>query len=517
MRRLLRSAPPARPDEGGFTLVEMSISMALMAVIALALAGVLHSGLRALGAAKARAQGNDVATQGIEDLQRFDFNNLGLCGDYSPAPHTPPAGLSDRVGLNCPSTLPSYDCNTAVGGSVALAQYTCRRNNIDYTVRRYVAWVDPLHTTKRLAVYVDWDDLTGRHQVSQQSSLRAPDQAAILGLAPPAFSTATPPAASTSPSPVVLASDGTLPSGSSITLNATTQNLHGTTSTTYGSGIPTPRSAGDRFTISVGSATGFPGYNGYPVKIAGEAFTVLAGAGTTSWLVAAEATSSTTISTGSTVVFEGDRVYGNFETVDPATGDVQTSTAFLTSTNGTSWSGVVDSSAGFAFSPGRQYVSFGILRAADGKASAAFSSTPIRFCPAADPTCINLKDPIVNAPPDQAVALDPSGALVAPLTITTTTHYINSGDAVTVSFGTSAGVVSVAMAEDPAAPCLAAGSVRTNAQCGWKVTIRPEDGHRFTPGAQPFYIKARQLIPDTDPATVDYLSTGAAVAKVTFS
>ncbi|MEO7836735.1 MAG: prepilin-type N-terminal cleavage/methylation domain-containing protein, partial [Acidimicrobiales bacterium] len=276
MRPSLRPTMPSRRDEGGFTLIEMTISLTIMAVIALALGGVLHSGLRALGAAKARTQGNEVATQGIEDLQRYGFNDLGLCGSHTPS--APPAGLADLAMLpNCPTPVPAYDCNAAVGGAVPLAQYTCRRNNVDYTVRRYVAWVDPVHTTKRLAVFVDWDDLVGNHQVSQQSSLRAPDQGAIVGLAPPAF-TSPPPSATASPNTLVLAADGTLPAGSTITLSAATLNMNGAASTGVSSAIPASRTAGGRFNLTVSSATGFPGYNGYPVKIGGELFTVLAGA-----------------------------------------------------------------------------------------------------------------------------------------------------------------------------------------------------------------------------------------------
>lgn len=500
--------------------MEMAVSVSLMAVIALALSGVLHSGLRALGAAKARAQGNDITTQGIEDLQRYGFNELGLCGTHTPS--TPPAGLGDLNMLpNCPAAaaLPAYDCNSAVGTSVPLAQYNCSRNNIQYTVRRYVAWGDALRTTKRLAVYVEWTDLVGRHVVSQQSSLRSPDQAAIVGLEPPRFTTPLP-SATTAPttSTLALAADGTLPSGSTITLSAASDNLKSAASTTLSTSLPATRTAGESFTIAVQSASGFPAYNGYPVNIGSatlkETFTVLAGAGTGSWLVSPEVSSSAALA--NSVVFDGDRVYASFDTVEPASGNPQTSTVFLTSSNGTSWTGTVDGTGGFVFSPGRQFVSFGVHRAADGKASTAFSSTAIRLCPAADPACSTLNDPVVDAP-NRSAGLGASGALVSPLTVTATTRYLNTGDAVTMSFGTSAGVVSVAMAQDPAAPCPATGSVRTDTECRWTATIRPEDGHRFTTGGQSFYVRARQLLPDNDPATPDHLSTGAAVPTVTFS
>jgi len=57
-----------------------------------------------------------------------------------------------------------------------------------------------------MAVFVDWTDPVGKHEVSQQSSLRAPDQAAITGISPPSF-TATPTATPT-PGQIILTASG---------------------------------------------------------------------------------------------------------------------------------------------------------------------------------------------------------------------------------------------------------------------------------------------------------------------
>src|SRR3954451_16441601 len=77
LRRL--RAMHAATDQGGFTLIEMVIAMALSTLIFTGLAFGLGSSLRTMQLQKARTLANEVATQGIEDLQRFPYSNLGLC------------------------------------------------------------------------------------------------------------------------------------------------------------------------------------------------------------------------------------------------------------------------------------------------------------------------------------------------------------------------------------------------------------------------------------------------------
>jgi prepilin-type N-terminal cleavage/methylation domain-containing protein len=170
-------------DEG-FTLIEMVIAIALSAFVFMALAYSLMAGMRSLAIAKARTRGNEVATQGIEDLQRFSYAQLGICGT---PPSNPPADLGDPVQLTggCNGTVED-SCNNQ-SGTVISYSYTCSRNGIAYAVNRYIAWSDGNHTVKRLAVFVNWTDAVGVHTVSQQSSVRAPDLASIIGLAPPSM------------------------------------------------------------------------------------------------------------------------------------------------------------------------------------------------------------------------------------------------------------------------------------------------------------------------------------------
>jgi prepilin-type N-terminal cleavage/methylation domain-containing protein len=169
----------------GFTLIELLVALMIGTIALVALAATLAAALRVAGLQKTRAQGNEVATQAIEDLQRLDYDHLGVC---APAPGPAPAGMADPVYLaNCSSPTYAEPC-TPTAGQVPASSYTCTRLGIGYQVRRYVAWGDSTHTNKRLAVFVDWTDQAGAHQVAQQSSLRSPDQGSVIGLPLPTFS-----------------------------------------------------------------------------------------------------------------------------------------------------------------------------------------------------------------------------------------------------------------------------------------------------------------------------------------
>lgn len=495
--------------EDGFTLVEMVVAIAVLAATVLAVSGVLESGLRSLAAAKARARANQIATEGIEDLQRFAFNNLGLCDAPS---GTPPAGLETLVTLpNCPAA-PAYEnpCQPGVVGNVPKAEYPCAVNNITYTVKRYVAWSDALQATKRLAVFVEWTDLVGNHQVSQQSSLRAPDQAAITGLAPPTF-TSQPTALGTE-SPLGLDGDRRLVSSSAIQLNATTSNLRIEATGSLSNAIPTHQPT-DQLDIVVSNFSAFPTYNGFPVTITGggnsESFTVLAGAGTGNWLV--QARGSTSLPAGSTVHFAGDRVYALLRTL-AGNGSPQTSTVFLASANGTNWSTEVtrDSHPTFTFGEGAQYVAFGIVRAADGKTSGAFASGSLTFCPVVV-GCSPLSQPEVTpALWPSSVALGSAGELVNDIDVEVTTKNATSADTVTLSFLTRSGTITVALQQKAGTTCPGPDTATTGVVCSWTGTVATTEGHSFSPGSQNFYFAAQQVLDTVNPLTIDKGSTGVA-------
>jgi hypothetical protein len=191
--------------------------MGLGAMVFAALSAALASGLRALAVQKARTQGNEVATQGIEDLQRLSFDGLVVCS--TPAGPVPTGLETTALGTNCPSDNTGYGedpCNALRPNDAPAPSYTCRRVSIDFRVRRYIAWTDAGRTAKRMAVFVDWTDSAGPHQVSQQSSLRSPTEASIIGASIPSLTLP-----SAAPTNVPVTSAGKLTRNIALSVNAT--------------------------------------------------------------------------------------------------------------------------------------------------------------------------------------------------------------------------------------------------------------------------------------------------------
>ena len=267
-------------SEGGFTLVEMVISIALSAVVLLALGTTLAGGLQALAIAKGRTQGNDVATQAIEDLQRYAFEGLAVCGNPVGV-SDPPAGMSDTVvasSSSCPSsaadkaTFGDHPCLATPGlTGIPAATYACTRLGRDYRVNRFVAWTDAGRTAKQMAVQVQWTDGVGVHTVSQQSSLRAPVTGDIVGVAAPSFSGAPTVGTNTA---TISGSPGTLDPATPITLQVVTTGLSDaandrvfaaftvvdgaeTTRASFLLGSPTPVAGGTRWSATLSDAAGY--------------------------------------------------------------------------------------------------------------------------------------------------------------------------------------------------------------------------------------------------------------------
>lgn len=424
-----------RDDEEGFTLVELVIALGIVAVAFLALSSMLAASLRSLAVQKARTQGNEVATQAIEDLQRYAFSNLGVCGPATGSAE--PAGLELEVkstSSSCPTgTGAAADtaraqfgddpCNGSTSTGVPRAQYTCTRLNTNFQVRRYVAWTDSGNTAKRMAVFVTWTDLVGPHEVSQQSSLRSPTSGDIVGIDPPGFVAPT----ATQPNPVL-----------------STRN-----STTTGGVLAAPISVSVK-TIGLSNAS-------------------------------------------------ADRVFMSFTTVDGAGELRTSSVALTGgAASGTppvmTWTGnipVAIDGVSLVFPEGSQYLTITAVRDSDGKSGSLVDSPASTFCPSGGcPT--DLPNFTVNGAGEvqqtfTTVDIDASGALASSFELRAVTENLASTDTVTLQLNTRAGAVSVGMTaiEDPDDPgdCTAAA-------CTWTATVTPSLGYSFEAAPASAYFTA---------------------------
>jgi type II secretory pathway pseudopilin PulG len=416
----------ADSGDGGFTLVELTVAMGLAAFVFAGLAAVMLGGLRSLAVAKARTQGNEVATQAIEDLQRYSFAELGLCA--TPA-STPPSGLTDVVLLQggCDGATVEDSCVNQAGTAIS-SGYTCPRNNITYNVKRYIAWSDTQHTSKRLAVFVTWNDTVGTHTVSQQSSVRSPGVANIVGLSPPSLS-------NPSVGPCDVSNSGT----------TCTQALN----------------------------------NGKLVH-------------------------DIPVSVQTTNMQTTDQVEAVFDIID-STGNPRQEPTFLTSANGTNWTGSMPVSAGYTFGTGSQFVTFNAIRSSDGKQSSVIYTTVLNFCPSSG-SCSNSTLPAITGTsvPGSTVSITPGGALKSSFTVTAKTNNVTTDDSVYVAFMTQSGMISVPLTFDSTNTC------NTNAwsACTWTGTVSSTAGYAFSAGTQTFYFTVQQVLSSSG-GSVDQGSTYA--------
>src|SRR5438552_1166780 len=443
------------PDSDGFTLIELVIALSLSAILFAGLAAVMGTSLRTLSVTRSRGQANEIAAQGIEDLQRFNFSSLVLCNTPTvPSGGTVPSGFSGLttvLAASCAnatleSPCPAPATTGLTGYPVPNANYTCTRFGINYAVSRYVSWADASLTIKRLAVVVDWVDQVGQHEVSQQSSVRAPDQAAIIGGTPPSVTSV-----STAPMTVWVNSSGFL-----VTSTGASQNLSLVANT---AGLVSTDKVSAYFLTED------------PVSH-----------------VQTTATVPLTSANGSTW-----------------TGSIPGSGASGAPT--------------FPTAGGTQYIGFTAIRISDGKANSLLSVPAITFCnnPSAGNTggaCTTAVGspsiPSVTVNPT-SVPLNPDGTLF--VTATLTISAITTGLAASTTNADS--VIAVVETQAGASQVLLKPTCSLNATLNpcntWRITIDSTMAFRFASGPQNIAVIANQV------ASAPYSTASAISSAVTFS
>jgi prepilin-type N-terminal cleavage/methylation domain-containing protein len=220
-----RRAPYGRHSEGGFTILELVISMALLAIVAAPLASVFWSAIRTAGSAAHRTDGSSIASREIEGMRAAPYAQVGFYQDQPGFVTVTPDGLtsvslgttSPASGLLVPQMQPETPDPSAATGyapdPTPANASPILMGGVKYSVTRYIAWVDAKDATttysqayKRLSVIVVWTDQAGTHTVEQDSVLYPGGLGTYQGAmgGPASTTTTTSPSGPTRPSSTVV-------------------------------------------------------------------------------------------------------------------------------------------------------------------------------------------------------------------------------------------------------------------------------------------------------------------------
>lgn len=155
-------------DDGGFSLIEMVVSIFILSITLLALLSTLITSLRAAQENEARVRATALSNELLERMIAQPWDRLGLYVDEAPD-----LTLEGQQVVLLPGTR---DASASPPDPVPRADESVVRDGRDYTVRRWVTWVDDGggQDFKRLVVELEWD-VRGSARTMRTESLRSPD------------------------------------------------------------------------------------------------------------------------------------------------------------------------------------------------------------------------------------------------------------------------------------------------------------------------------------------------------
>ncbi|MGH2687530.1 MAG: PKD domain-containing protein, partial [Actinomycetota bacterium] len=172
-----RRGRPARQGDDGFTLVELLVTVSIVAASFLALSFVLAGALGAYGAARSRSSFTEIANGELESMRALAYDDLGVQPDDPDYATAYPGGAFEgRDAVQVTSTAAPAAVTLVSTGPAGLP--------VPYTIRRWVTWTDPLsgtgHAFKRLNIRVEWKDRGTTPSVALES-IRYPGNQGTLG------------------------------------------------------------------------------------------------------------------------------------------------------------------------------------------------------------------------------------------------------------------------------------------------------------------------------------------------
>lgn len=210
-------------SESGFTIIELVVSLAILAIIVAPMASVFWAAIRTAGSAAHRTDGSSIASREIEGMRAVPYAQVGFYADQPGFASTFEGFTTVSLGPSSPATGalipqmqpltpdPSAATTFAPDPNPANAS-PIMQGGVKFTVTRNIVWTDAKDASttftgayKRLTVVVTWTDGAGAHTVRQDSLLYPGGQGQYAGPMGGATTTTSTTAAPGAPDKPVLA------------------------------------------------------------------------------------------------------------------------------------------------------------------------------------------------------------------------------------------------------------------------------------------------------------------------
>jgi prepilin-type N-terminal cleavage/methylation domain-containing protein len=191
-----RSARPLPADERGFTIIELTVALGLLAIVGAAIAGVFWSSIRTAGTSNHRTDGASIASREIESMRSVPYTSVGFYADQTGYTSTFEGLDTVTLGATTPSIPaqiqpqtpdPAANAGFAPDPDPSNASYI-NLGGINFSVTRAIVWVNAADASttytqayKRLTVTVTWHDTVGTHTARQDSLLYPGGQGPYAG------------------------------------------------------------------------------------------------------------------------------------------------------------------------------------------------------------------------------------------------------------------------------------------------------------------------------------------------
>ena len=186
-------------DETGFTIIEVVVALVIFGLVITGIAASSSSGLRLVTKSNGRQTATQLAVQEMELLRSTPYDSLGLAAALtkSPDPDHPDSAVSTSgTAYTVPSTGTTEPLTILSGGSTAHGPIAASRNGFQFSMYRYVTWLDDpanplaIEDYKRVTIVVMWaaDAGSTKPNIFAMSSLFSPGS---VGWVTPASTTST--------------------------------------------------------------------------------------------------------------------------------------------------------------------------------------------------------------------------------------------------------------------------------------------------------------------------------------